>query len=244
MVSKINIEKRSVVVTRSNLRTTIILMSLTMIVLAAFFLGDWRKAAEFERVSAENLNLSESLLEAKNSLEALKEEIDILKMNNQVDSLALEDSRQDILELEQRISENVFQLELYKDFLSDDLEANQKLSVVKFAKSRVSNKNWSYSWVIVQRGREPRVSSVLIRAFVEGKTDVNSDDGLKEFPLNQLDEYLPRFPIQTRIKYFSINRGVLSLPEGFEPIKIKFVLSYESSPKQIYESTFDWRGDL
>ena len=169
---------------------------------------------------------------------------DILKMNNQVDSLALEDSRQDILELEQRISENVFQLELYKDFLSDDLEANQKLSVVKFAKSRVSNKNWSYSWVIVQRGREPRVSSVLIRAFVEGKTDVNSDDGLKEFPLNQLDEYLPRFPIQTRIKYFSINRGILSLPEGFEPIKIKFVLSYESSPKQIYESTFDWRGDL
>ena len=161
MVSKINIEKRSVVVTRSNLRTTIILMSLTMLVLAAFFLGDWRKAAEFERVSAENLNLSESLLDAKNSLEALKEEIDILKMNNQVDSLALEDSRQDILELEQRISENVFQLELYKDFLSDDLEANQKLSVVKFAKSRVSNKNWSYSWVIVQRAREPRVLSLI-----------------------------------------------------------------------------------
>ena len=244
MTSKINIEKRSIVVSRSKLRTPLILMSIVTMVLAAYFFGDWRKGAQFERVSAENLNLNERLSVAQNSLKAMKTELDILKMNNQVDSLALEDSRQEILELEKRISENVFQLELYKDFLSDDLEVTQKLSVVKFAKSRVSNKNWSYSWVIVQRGKAPRVSSVLIKVFIIGKTDDKSNNDLKELPLNQLDEYLPRFPIETRIKYFSINRGILSLPEGFEPIEIKFVLSYGSSPEQIYESTFDWSGDL
>ena len=47
-------------------------------------------------------------------------------------------------------------------------------------------------------------------------------------------------PIRLKFKYFSINQGVLTLPEGFNPDKVRIVLRYSWSKKVSDDKTFDW----
>ena len=77
--------------------------------------------------------------------------------------------------------------------------------------------------------------------------DIHMDTGLtpylsmfEELPFDELDEYLPRFPLDLRVKYFSSTKGKLSFPQGFKPKQVKFMLHYANNPSEIYESDFEW----
>jgi hypothetical protein len=48
-------------------------------------------------------------------------------------------------------------------------------------------------------------------------------------------------PLTIKFKYFSINQGVLSLPDGFNPDTVQISLGYSWSDKLSYQQTFDWK---
>ena len=102
--------------------------------------------------------------------------------------------------------------------------------------SEIKQNVWSYSWITVQSVKQPKISSVVLKAFVVGEMEGISE----KLPFDELDEYLPRFPLDLRVKYFSSTKGKLSFPEGFTPKQVKFMLHYAQKPSEIYETNFEW----
>jgi len=59
--------------------------------------------------------------------------------------------------------------------------------------------------------------------------------------LNEIDAEVDDLPIQLRLKYFSINRGLIRLPEGFNPEFVKVTLRYPWIEKPQFDKKFVWQ---
>ena len=81
-----------------------------------------------------------------------------------------------------------------------------------------------------------QITNVIAEITVIG----SQGDRVLTLPLSNLDSNIVEMPIRLKFKYFSINQGVLSLPEGFYPDKVRIVLRYSWSKKVSYDKTFDW----
>ena len=229
-------ETRSIVVSRNKSIQLTLLSVIIFCIVLAFYLGGYQKRVTVAELSEENSVLQRKVSEVTGLLDSAEKTIDILEVDNEVNSIALETSRLEIIDLQRIISDNTFQLEVYKDYLSDDFKAKKKLSVASFSATEIKQNVWSYSWITVQSIQQPKISSVKLRAFIVGETNGISE----ELPFDELDEYLPRFPLDLRVKYFSSTKGKLSFPEGSKPKQVKFMLHYANSPSEIYESDFEW----
>ena len=226
-------ETRSIVVSRNKSTQLIIFTAIIFCIALAFYLGGYQKRGTVADLMDENTVIERELTDLLNSAEKT---IDILEVDNEVNSIALENSRLEILDLQRIISDNTFQLEVYKDYLSDDFKAKKKLFIASFSASEIKQNVWSYSWITVQSVKQPKISSVVLKAFIVGEMEGISE----ELPFDELDEYLPRFPLDLRVKYFSSTKGKLSFPEGFTPKQVKFMLHYAQKPSEIYETNFEW----
>ena len=229
-------ETRSIVVSRNKSTQLIILYSYHFLHCFGFLFGWVPKRVTVADLMDENTVLERELLEVTDLLNSAEKTIDILEVDNEVNSIALENSRLEILDLQRIISDNTFQLEVYKDYLSDDFKAKKKLFIASFSASEIKQNVWSYSWITVQSVKQPKISSVMLKSFHSGRNGGISE----ELPFDELDEYLPRFPLDLRVKYFSSTKGKLSFPEGFTPKQVKFMLHYAQNPSEIYETNFEW----
>jgi hypothetical protein len=59
--------------------------------------------------------------------------------------------------------------------------------------------------------------------------------------LNTLDDQIKTLPVKLEFKYFSINQGILELPEGFEPEQIRITLKYSWMDTVQSDRKFDWK---
>jgi hypothetical protein len=80
-------------------------------------------------------------------------------------------------------------------------------------------------------------SKVLATVFVVGVLD-GEDVTLS---LDQIDDELDDMPLNLTLKYFSINQGVLSLPDGFNPVKVRIKMRYSWEKNHSYDQIFDWK---
>jgi hypothetical protein len=94
----------------------------------------------------------------------------------------------------------------------------------------------AYRWVARQKTAKMQVTNVIAEITVMG----NKGDRVLTLPLSDLDSNIVEMPIRLKFKYFSINQGVLTLPEGFNPDKVRIVLRYSWSKKVSDDRTFDW----
>ena len=93
-----------------------------------------------------------------------------------------------------------------------------------------------YRWVARQKTAKMKTLSVYAEMWVLGR------QGEEEVSLSlaDLDEEVKRLPIKLEFKYFSINQGILKLPEGFEPEQVRVALRYTWMDKTQSDQKFDW----
>ena len=60
-------------------------------------------------------------------------------------------------------------------------------------------------------------------------------------PLNEIDAEIDDLPIQLKLKYFSINRGLVELPQGFTPEFLRVSLRYPWIEKPQFDKKFVWQ---
>jgi hypothetical protein len=167
--------------------------------------------------------------------EELQSELEMMRLNTAVDAAALENARQEMIVLQKQIFENEEQLGLYRELLSDGSQPSG-LSVAKFSLTQISEEQLAYRWVARQKTAKMQVTNVNAEITVMG----NKGDRVLTLPLSDLDSNIVEMPIRLKFKYFSINQGVLTLPEGFNPDKVRIVLRYSWSKKVSDDKTFDW----
>ena len=58
--------------------------------------------------------------------------------------------------------------------------------------------------------------------------------------LAELDPEIPKMPLKMEFKYFSINRGLMVLPENFEPEQVRITLRYPWMESNQFDQKYDW----
>ncbi|MDG1244053.1 MAG: hypothetical protein P8N66_05125 [Porticoccaceae bacterium] len=228
-------ERRSVVVTHREGYKYWFFAAFLGVCIVSFILGIWWQQSRQEELQSEHQALSEQVLRLAQSLDIKTTELEMMRLNTAVDAAALENARQEMIVLQKQIFENEEQLGLYRELLRDGSQPSG-LSVAKFSLTQISEEQLAYRWVARQKTVKMQVTNVIAEITVIG----NQGDRVLTLPLSDLDSNIVEMPIRLKFKYFSINQGVLSLPEGFNPDKVRVVLRYSWSKKVSDDKTFDW----
>jgi hypothetical protein len=172
--------------------------------------------------------LSEGLAQKQTALAALQ-------LTAQVDAAALEHSRQQMLDMQRQIYRREQELKLYREMLQDNGKAiGLKVSDMLIVK--VGDRQFQYEWVAQQKSDEAKALRVNANIWVLG----SQENKAIELSLDEIDAEVDDLPIQLKMKYFLINRGIMTLPEGFVPKQIRVTLRYPWTKKPQFDKKLPW----
>ena len=174
-------------------------------------------------------------IELETQLDEKAGELSRVALSAEVDMAALENSRQEMIGLQRQIYQRDEELKLYRELLQDNNQPNG-LSVSGLNLVALEDGRIRYLWVARQKTVKMKTLSVYAQMWVIGR------QGQEEVSLSlaDLDEQVQRLPLKLEFKYFSINQGILNLPEGFEPEKVRVTLRYTWMDKAQSDQKFDW----
>ncbi|MFQ3346143.1 MAG: hypothetical protein ACI89A_000682 [Porticoccaceae bacterium] len=229
-------ERRSIVVTyrqgfRYWLYGLIVLVSLVSVMTGIL----WERHKGSQILDEKN-DLADEVSALQDLVKFKTTELDMIRVNGDVDTAALENARQEMMGLQAQIYQDQEQLQLYRELL-EDTDPPGGLSVSRFQLTLVDSKNIAYRWVARQKTVKMQVTTILVDIQVMGSQG-NKPVSLS---LSELDTEVKVMPLTIKFKYFSINQGVLSLPDGFNPDTVQISLGYSWSDKLSYQQTFDWK---
>lgn len=209
-----------------------VIILLAAMVSAGFFYGD--KSHSDDQQYIKDLELSYDQQSEK--LAASQRALVAVELTAKVDAAALEQTRQQMLDMQQQIFRRDQELRLYREMLQDN-SGSTGLSVSDFHIEKVGERLYQYDWVVIQKTHEAKKLRVNANIWVIGK----QDEKVKSLPLSEIDTDIDDLPIQLKIRYFSINRGLIRLPKGFNAEFIKVALRYPWIEKPQFEKKFVWQ---
>ena len=209
-----------------------VILLLAAVASAGFFYGD--KTAANDRKYFEDLEISYDQLSEK--LAASRQALVAVELTAKVDAAALEQTRQQMLDMQKQIYRREQELTLYREMLQDN-SGSTGLSVSDFHIEKAGEGLFQYDWVAIQKTHEAKKLRVNANIWVIGK----QDGQVKTLPLNEIDADIDDLPIQLKLRYFSINRGLVRLPEGFNPEFVKVTLRYPWIEKPQFDKKFVWQ---
>lgn len=165
-----------------------------------------------------------------------EDELSRIRLSAKVDVAALENSRQEMIVLQRSIYKRDEELKLYRELLRDKDQPNG-LSVADLRLIQLDDGRIDYRWVARQKTTKMETLQVLGELWLLGVQDGDA----VEISLQDLDAEITAFPLRLAFKYFSINRGLISLPENFEPQQIRIVLRYPWMEKAQFDKKFAWK---
>ena len=138
----------------------------------------------------ENNRLRDLVSKLEISLADRQRQIQILEIDSKVESGALENTRQEIMLLQDQLNANEEQLLLYRQLLQDG-DQFKGLSVVKFELHELSERQFSYRWILRQKTEKMALANVFSEIFILGKYK----NQFSSIALSDLDSELSEFPI-------------------------------------------------
>ena len=206
------------------------------LVLMALLLGKLWGGQTFAQEMSEKHRLELMVDELSAQVFEQQEELSRIRLSSRVDVAALENSRQEMIALQRSIYKRDEELKLYRELLRDKDQPNG-LSVADLRLTLLDDGRIDYRWVARQKTVKMQILQVLGELWLLGVMDGEP----VEIPFQDLDSEIIEFPLRLEFKYFSINRGLLRLPENFEPEQIRIVLRYPWMEKAQFDKKFDWK---
>ena len=71
--------------------------------------------------------------------------------------------------------------------------------------------------------------------------NVNSHGTIVVFSLSELNEQVDTMPLKIEFKYFSIQQGILRLPDNFEPYNVRISLKYTWEKEELITQDLAWK---
>ena len=231
-----NVERKSIVVVHRPGRQLVwVIVALLMVTLALFIGRQWG-GYESSAILAEKKLLDERLVAVEEDLNLRKEQLSSILLSSEVDAVALENTRQQMVILQRQIYARDEDLKLYRGLLQDT-DSPSGLSIGDFSLAKLDDGRIKYRWVARQKTSKMKLISVFIEMQVEGLSR-----GVKtSLSLSELDDQVEAMPLKLEFKYFSIHQGIMQLPDGFEPANVSINLRYTWEKKIAVVQDFAWQ---
>lgn len=202
----------------------------------AFFFGKSSERQILKDEMHEKARLEIAADKLATSVTYLQQQLSRVELNLQVDSAALESTRQEMIILQKSIYLRDEELKLYRELLQDGSQPNG-LSVADLKFNRLADGRISYRWVARQKTEKMKTLSVSANFWVSGLLDGKET----RLTLAELDPEIAQLPLKMEFKYFSISRGVMTLPDNFEPRQVRVTLRYPWMEKTQFDQKYDWQ---
>ena len=231
-----SVERKSIVVAHRPGRQLVwVIVALLMVTLALFIGRQWG-GYKSSAILAEKKLLDERLVAVEEDLKLRKDQLSSILLSSEVDAVALENTRQQMVILQRQIYARDEDLKLYRDLLQDT-DSPSGLSIGDFSLAKLDDGRIKYRWVARQKTSKMKLISVFIEMQVEGLSR-----GVKtSLSLSELDEQVEEMPLKLEFKYFSIHQGIMQLPDGFEPANVSISLRYTWEKKIAVVQDFAWQ---
>lgn len=209
---------------------------LLVVVVVALFLGRYWGSKVFDREMLEKVELEKRTTQLEAELIENNRNLSRIKLSAEVDAVALENTRQEMIGLQRQIYRRGEELKLYQELLQDKNQP-KGLSVSDLNLVAMDDGRFKYRWVARQKTVKMQTLSVYSEMWVLG----TQGDQEVSLPLDMLDDQVKKLPIKLEFKYFSINQGIVQLPEGFEPEQVRITLRYTWMKETQSDQKFDWK---
>jgi hypothetical protein len=207
-----------------------------VVVIVTLFLGRYWGSKIFDREMLEKVELEKRTVQLETELIENNRNLSRLKLSSEVDAVALENTRQEMIGLQRQIYRRGEELKLYQELLQDKNQP-KGLSVSDLNLVAMDDGRFKYRWVARQKTVKMQTLSVYSEMWVLG----TQGDQEVSLPLDTLDDQVKKLPIKLEFKYFSINQGIVQLPEGFEPEQVRITLRYTWMKEAQSDQKFDWK---
>jgi hypothetical protein len=209
---------------------------LLVVVVVALFLGRYWGSKVFDREMLEKVELEKRTTQLEAELIENNRNLSRIKLSAEVDAVALENTRQEMIGLQRQIYRRGEELKLYQELLQDKNQP-KGLSISDLNLVAMDDGRFKYRWVARQKTVKMQTLSVYSEMWVLG----TQGDQEVSLPLDMLDDQVKKLPIKLEFKYFSINQGIVQLPEGFEPEQVRITLRYTWMKEAQSDQKFDWK---
>tara|TARA_B110000046_G_scaffold185278_1_gene226357 strand:+ start:2018 stop:2722 length:705 start_codon:yes stop_codon:yes gene_type:complete len=230
------IERKPIVITYRPGQGYWLAGSLVVVVIVSLFSGRYWGSRVFDQQMLDKVGLEARTAELEARLIETDRDLSRLKLSAEVDAVALEHTRQEMIGLQRKMYRRGEELKLYQELLQDNNQP-KGLSVGDLNLVALDDGRYKYRWVARQKTAKMQTLSIYSKMWVLGVQDGES----VSLGLESLDDQVKKQPAKLEFKYFSINQGILQLPEGFEPEQVRITLRYTWMKEVQSDQKFDWK---
>jgi len=229
-------ERKPIVITYRPGQAYWVLGAILVIIIAALFLGRYWGSKVFDKEMLEKVQLEGRTVDLEAQVLESNRNLGLIKLSAEVDAVALENTRQEMIVLQRQIYRRGEELKLYQDLLQDNNQP-KGLSVSDLNMVAMDDGRFKYRWVARQKTVKMQTLSVYSDMWILGTQNGEA----VSLSVDTLDDQVKKLPIKLEFKYFSINQGIIQLPEGFEPEQVRITLRYTWMKEAQSDQKFDWK---
>ena len=229
-------ERKPIVITYKPGQAYWVLGAILVIIITVLFLGRYWGSKVFDKEMIEKVQLEVRTVDLEAQVLESNRNLGLIKLSAEVDAVALENTRQEMIVLQRQIYRRGEELKLYQDLLQDNNQP-KGLSVSDLNMVAMDDGRFKYRWVARQKTVKMQTLSVYSDMWILGMQNGEA----VSLSVDTLDDQVKKLPIKLEFKYFSINQGIIQLPEGFEPEQVRITLRYTWMKEAQSDQKFDWK---
>ena len=229
-------ERKPIVITYKPGQAYWVLGAILVIIITVLFLGRYWGSKVFDKEMIEKVQLEVRTVDLEAQVLESNRNLGLIKLSAEVDAVALENTRQEMIVLQRQIYRRGEELKLYQDLLQDNNQP-KGLSVSDLNMVAMDDGRFKYRWVARQKTVKMQTLSVYSDMWILGTQNGEA----VSLSVDTLDDQVKKLPVKLEFKYFSINQGIIQLPEGFEPEQVRITLRYTWMKEAQSDQKFDWK---
>ena len=213
-----------------------IIFFLCLLLLVGFLIYD-KGLAEGKQAIAQNKLISADLVALKQALRAEQQRAVSAEKSAEIDRLAAEEVRVELLSHRNELAELQSNIEFYRSLMAPD-EQEKGLGLYGFTLTYDQRSNtYQYKALVTQAGNQNR----LLKGTISIRLMAESNDLIKGYVLSALPAFKGTLPAKLRFRFFQTIEGSFKLPDDLTPVSMAVELESTGKAAQKINKTFNWQ---
>lgn len=173
---------------------------------------------------------------------ALQQRAVLAEKSAEIDRMAAESVRGEIVSLRQQVAEQQKDIEFYQGLMAPGSKRKPGIGIHDFNLSADGDRGYQYKLVVVQSGNGNRLLKGIVNQYIVGRSLRDGADSEQEqrLPVDLLPQFAGEQPAKLRFRFFQNLEGSFQLPSDFEPLRLEVDIRTTGKKPQKVAQIYRW----